>query len=114
MARVRISKKGQILIPKKIRDKYSFNPGDMALVIESDKGILLKSVTENPIEAACGFLNGSVSLTYELLEDHLPRHRLRRRVSDAVDRLLSLPEEPVPKNYRKWEKEHQKGRYSCP
>ncbi len=70
MALVQISPKGQILIPKKIREKYSVKPGKMALVIESSEGILIKSAPEDPIEAACGFLDGSISLSKELIRDH--------------------------------------------
>jgi AbrB family looped-hinge helix DNA binding protein len=70
MSVVQISPKGQILIPKKIREKYSIKPGKIALVIESSEGILIKSAPEDPIEAACGFLDGSIALSKELIEDH--------------------------------------------
>jgi len=71
MALVRISPKGQILIPKNLRDKYSIKSGKTALIIESSEGILIKSAPENPIEAACGFLGGSITLSKELIKDHL-------------------------------------------
>ena len=53
-------------------------------------------------------------LVREAIEEYHLKEVNRRRISDAVDRLLSLPEQPVPKNYQKWEKEYQQGRYSCP
>jgi AbrB family looped-hinge helix DNA binding protein len=71
MALVQISLKGQILIPKRIREKYSVKPGKMALVIESSDGILIKSAPEDPIEAACGFLGGSIPLSKDLIKDHM-------------------------------------------
>jgi bifunctional DNA-binding transcriptional regulator/antitoxin component of YhaV-PrlF toxin-antitoxin module len=70
MARIRISPKGQLLILKRIREKYSIKPGKTALIIESPEGILIKSAHEDPIEAACGFLGGAFSLTDELIKEH--------------------------------------------
>lgn len=53
-------------------------------------------------------------LVREAIEEcHLKRAR-RMAVARAADRLLSLPEQPVPENYEEWESEYQKGKYSEP
>jgi len=67
---VNVSPKGQILIPKKIRDRYGVRPGHKVQLLEKDDGIVIKAVPEDPIEAACGFLEGNFSLTADLIEEH--------------------------------------------
>jgi len=67
---VNVSPKGQILIPKKIRDRYGVKPGHKVQLLEKDDGIVIKAVPEDPIEAACGFLEGNFSLTADLIEEH--------------------------------------------
>jgi AbrB family looped-hinge helix DNA binding protein len=70
MSIVQISPKGQILIPKKIREKYNVKPGGMALIVESPDGIVIKPAPDDPIEASCGFLEGTFSLTEDLIQEH--------------------------------------------
>jgi AbrB family looped-hinge helix DNA binding protein len=70
MAIVRISPKGQILIPKKLREKYGVKPGGKAHLIEGPDGIVLKPAPSDPITAACGFLEGDFSLTQDLINEH--------------------------------------------
>jgi hypothetical protein len=53
------------------------------------------------------------TLVREAIEEyHLKKNR-QQRIAEAVDRLLSLPEVPVPEDYQKWEAEYLKGKYSC-
>ena len=67
---VNVSPKGHILIPKKIRERYGVKPGHKVQLLEKDDGIVIKAVPEDPIEAACGFLEGNFSLTADLIEEH--------------------------------------------
>jgi AbrB family looped-hinge helix DNA binding protein len=70
MPLVQISLKGHILIPKKIREKYGVIQGGKVQLIEKPEGILVKPAPPDPIEAACGFLEGGdFSLTADLLEE---------------------------------------------
>jgi hypothetical protein len=48
-----------------------------------------------------------------VVEYHLKRNK-RRRIAEAVDRLLSLPEVEAPQDYQEWEKEYLREKYSCP
>ena len=68
---VQISPKGQVLIPKKIRDKYGVIQGGKVQLIEGPDGILVKPAPADPIEAACGFIQGDFSLTADLLKERL-------------------------------------------
>ena len=70
MTVVRVSPKGQILIPKRIREKYGVEPGSNVQILEVPESILIKKAPEDPILAACGFLEGSFSLTDDLIKEH--------------------------------------------
>ena len=68
---VQMSPKGQILIPKRgLREKYGVRPGAKVQLIEAPEGIVIRTAPQDPIAAACGFLEGSFSLTADLLEEH--------------------------------------------
>ena len=71
MNTVTVSKKGWVVIPKKIRERYGMQPGTKVAFIEYGGTVALVPLPEDPIEAAQGFLrNGSgKSLTEELLEE---------------------------------------------
>ena len=42
---VRVQAKGQVTIPKKIRDKLNVQPGDLVVFVESEEGVILKPVS---------------------------------------------------------------------
>ncbi|HEB65879.1 MAG TPA: AbrB/MazE/SpoVT family DNA-binding domain-containing protein [Chloroflexi bacterium] len=71
MNTVTVSKKGWVVIPKKIRERYGMRPGTKVAFIEYGGTIALVPLPEDPIEAAQGILqNGSGKpLTEELLEE---------------------------------------------
>lgn len=78
---VQVSPKGQILIPKRIRERYGVKPGAMVQVLEEPDGIVIRPAPEDPIETASGFLEGDFSLTEDIREEHrreLERERKRR------------------------------------
>ena len=43
----KISKKGQIVIPKEIRDKLGFHPGDVIIFKIQEKDVILEKVEES-------------------------------------------------------------------
>ncbi len=69
MPLVQVSPKGHILIPKRIRDKYGVFHGGKVQLIEGPDGILVKPAPADPIEAACGSIEGDFSLTADLLDE---------------------------------------------
>ena len=70
MAVVQVSPKGQVLIPKAIREKYGVKPGSNVHILEEPGSIIIKPAPEDPIAAACGFLKGDFSLTEDLIKEH--------------------------------------------
>ena len=67
---VQMSPKGQILIPKRLREKYGVLPGSRIQLLEGPEGIVIRTAPEDPVAAACGFLEGDFSLTEDLIEEH--------------------------------------------
>jgi len=55
----KVTSKGQIVIPKKIRDKYGIHSSTSIHWIEKKEGILMIPDKEDPISAARGMLKGS-------------------------------------------------------
>ncbi len=47
---VMMGDKGQILIPKLLRDQFSIFPGQPAVIEETEEGILIKKTGKDPIE----------------------------------------------------------------
>jgi len=79
MAVLQMSKKGQILIPKKIREKAGLKPGGAVQIVESDHELVIRAVPADPIAAATGFLDIKASLTHELLQEHRKESRRDRK-----------------------------------
>jgi AbrB family looped-hinge helix DNA binding protein len=55
----KVTSKGQIVIPKKIREKYGIRASTSIHWVEKEEGILLVPDSEDPITAARGMLKGS-------------------------------------------------------
>ena len=55
----KVTSKGQIVIPKKIREKYGIDPSTSIRWFEKKEGILMVPDSEDPIIAARGMLEGS-------------------------------------------------------
>ncbi len=55
----KVTSKGQIVIPKKIREKYGIRPSTSIHWVEKEEGILMVPDSEDPIVAARGMLKGS-------------------------------------------------------
>ena len=64
----KVTSKGQIVIPKKIREKYGIHPSTSIRWFEQKEGILMVPDSEDPIIAARGMLKGSGVLKAYMLE----------------------------------------------
>ena len=64
----KVTSKGQIVIPKKIREKYGIHPSTSIHWIEKEEGILMVPDSDDPIVSARGMLIGSGLLKAYLLE----------------------------------------------
>jgi AbrB family looped-hinge helix DNA binding protein len=80
---VKISKKGQIVIPKEIREDSHLHPGDRVQVVKLAGRITIIPVPEDPIAAGLGILKGGGSMK-EYLEE-------KRRELDEEERDLPPP-----------------------
>ena len=55
----KVTSKGQIVIPKKIREKYRIGPSTEIHWIEKKEGILMVPESEDPIVTARGMFKGT-------------------------------------------------------
>jgi AbrB family looped-hinge helix DNA binding protein len=73
----KVTTKGQIVIPKKIREKYGIQPSTSVRWIEKKEGILMVPDSEDPIVAARGMLKGA-----GLLEAYMQQKKKDRELED--------------------------------
>jgi AbrB family looped-hinge helix DNA binding protein len=79
MAVIQMSQKGQVLIPRKLRDRVGLKPGAPVQVIEEPHQLVLKAVPPDPIAAATGVLGIKSSLTQDLLQERKEEARRERK-----------------------------------
>lgn len=70
-----ITKKGQIVIPAELREKYGITPGTRIYVEDHDGEIVLKPITEDYISSLKGITKGSGAL--KALEEERRKDRER-------------------------------------
>jgi len=66
---VKTSSKGQIVIPKEIREKLGIGPGRKLLLRAVGDHAEIVPLPDNPIKAMRGMLKAEVSLAEELLQE---------------------------------------------
>lgn len=66
---VKTSAKGQIVIPKRVRDELGITPGKKLLFRVVDKHAEITPLADDPIRAMRGVLKGGASLAKELLQE---------------------------------------------
>ncbi len=66
---VRTSTKGQIVIPKEIRDKLGIGPGKRLLFRLVENHAEIVPLPDEPVKAMRGMLRSETSLAEELLKD---------------------------------------------
>jgi AbrB family looped-hinge helix DNA binding protein len=77
----KVTSKGQVVIPKRLREKYGIRSLTAIRWIENDQGILMVPESEDPIVAARGMLKGSGILKSYLKEKRLEKQREDQRVA---------------------------------
>ena len=63
-----LTTKGQLLIPKRIRNKYGIKSGVKVAFEETDKGVILKPMNEEYFNSFRGILKSSGNLKDEMRE----------------------------------------------
>jgi AbrB family looped-hinge helix DNA binding protein len=74
----KISNKGWIVIPAKLREKYNLKPGDRVQVVDYGGVVSLVPTSADPVTHAAGMLKGGGSLTKALMEEHRKERRRGR------------------------------------
>ena len=68
MVKVAVSQKGQLVIPKKFREKYKIRTKTYLELIDTGNGIALIPTSDDPISSSRGMLKGAKVSTKTLLE----------------------------------------------
>jgi AbrB family looped-hinge helix DNA binding protein len=66
----KISEKGWIVIPARLREKYGLKPGDQVHVVDYGGVVSIVPTSVDPVSHAAGMLKGRGSLTKALHEEH--------------------------------------------
>jgi AbrB family looped-hinge helix DNA binding protein len=69
MSIVKTSAKGQVVIPKKEREKVGIKPGTKVIAVAVRDRIEIRPLPENPVESYCGIYKKGASLTKALLRE---------------------------------------------
>jgi AbrB family looped-hinge helix DNA binding protein len=90
---VKISSKGQLVIPKKIREALGIKPRQKILLKLVDDHAEIEPLPDDPIQHLCGiFKDHPVSLTAELLKDREEDKRREEKKGARFVRHPRLPE----------------------
>jgi len=65
----KMTNKGQIVVPKKLRRKYRFKPGIKVAFIEKNGELIIKVMDKAYIESFTGILKGGGSVLKELMKE---------------------------------------------
>jgi len=79
MPTVVTSAKGQVVIPKKERDKVGIKPGTRVVVEAVDDHIEVRPLPENPVEHFHGIFKKGASLTRTLLDERRKDRKLEEK-----------------------------------
>ncbi len=77
----KVTSKGQVVIPKILREKYGIRPATAIRWIEKDQGILIVPESEDPIVAARGMLKGSGILKAYLKEKKREKQKENKKIA---------------------------------
>lgn len=79
--RSKVTSKGQVAIPKRLREKYGISPATAIRWIEKEEGILMVPEIEDPIIAARGMLRGPGILKAYLQAKDLEKQRENKEIA---------------------------------
>ncbi len=75
----KVTSKGQVVIPKQLRQKYAIIPSTAIRWVEKNNGILLIPESSNPIKAARGMLKGTGILKAHLQDKQWEKERENKK-----------------------------------
>jgi len=75
----RMTSKGQLVIPKAVRDVYGFRKGSIVRIIATEEGVVLKPIAEKPWAGLRGMMRKEWgSLDIDLLIEESKRSLLKK------------------------------------
>ena len=77
----KVTTKGQIVIPKKIREKYGIGPSTAIRWIEKSEGILMVPDQQDPVETAKGMFAGAELLQSYMEEKKAEKEREEKKIA---------------------------------
>ncbi len=66
--RTKVSEKGQVTVPKPLRERLGIRPGDELEVVDEGGKIVMSKSADDPVSAVYGILDSGLS-TDEILEE---------------------------------------------
>lgn len=85
---VRVSTKGQVVIPKKVREELGIEPGTYVSIQNTGTDIILTPLGSDPIEAMYGILADCGPGTADLLAERREERRREERKEAWIDKTL--------------------------
>ncbi len=82
-----LTSKGQLLIPKRLRDKYGIEPGIKVIFEETPDGVLVKPMNDQFFKQYIGILKGNGNLKEEMKQLKEEEISLEERKNIAVGSL---------------------------
>jgi AbrB family looped-hinge helix DNA binding protein len=67
---LRISEKGWVVIPSKLRKKYQLTPGSEVIIVDYGGVLSIVPAMKNPVQQGRGLLKGIPSLAKDLRKEH--------------------------------------------
>ncbi len=86
MPLVRVSTKGQLVIPKELRRQLAVKPGTYVSLRGTDQHAALTAIGDDPVEAAYGMFAHLGPLTQDLLESRREERELEERKEAWLER----------------------------
>jgi AbrB family looped-hinge helix DNA binding protein len=74
-----MSSRGQVVIPKPIREQYHLKTHSRLACLDTGRGVVLVPLAHDPVKATRGMLKGGPSLTQALLEERRRDREIEER-----------------------------------
>ncbi len=65
---MRIGKRGQVTLPKMLRERFGLTPGTEVEITPTADGLLVRPVPGHPVDRVSGILDGALDATFDVDE----------------------------------------------
>lgn len=81
-----LTSKGQLLIPKRIRNKYGIQSGVKVIFEEVSNGVIIRAMNEDYFKSFMGILNSDENLKADIKKAKEEEKKLEERKLNLMDR----------------------------